>query len=202
MYFVQGKNGQIVLQKNRITIKRKGALSVMTQGVKGDKDIPFKSITGIEFKASAGMTDGYIQFGILGAVESRRNAMDLYNDENTVMFNSSQAANFITLKKYIDSVVDEEPMDFETLPLPKASEMPTTASASMASTGLSSKSKVAALILCFLFGFLGAHRFYLGYTMLGIIQLVTCGGLGIWAFVDLIMIAVGKLNDAQGNSLS
>lgn len=197
MYFIQGKNGQIVLQKNRITIKRKGALSVMTQGVKGDKDIPIKSITGIEFKASAGMTDGYIQFAMLGAVESRRNAMDLYNDENTVMFNSSQAHQFTILKQYIDSIVDEQPMDFDSLPLPKNEavqayqQMPTGAP----------KSKVVALILCLLLGYFGVHRFYLGYTMQGVVQLITGGGCLIWALIDLVMIITGKLTDSKGNQL-
>lgn len=202
MYFVQGKNGQIVLQKNRITIKRKGAMSVLTQGVKGDKDIPFKSITGIEFKASAGMTDGYIQFGILGAVESRRTAMDLYNDENTVMFNSSQAPNFITLKKYIDSVVDEEPLDFTTLPLPKEGEQQPAMATSNTNGSGSPKSKITALLLCLFLGFLGIHRFYLGHTMPGVIQLFTGGGCGIWALIDLVQIITGSMKDPQGNALT
>ncbi len=44
-------------------------------------------------------------------------------------------------------------------------------------------------------------RFYLGYTGLGILKLITCGGLGIWGIIDIILIATGKMKDAQGNEL-
>jgi TM2 domain-containing membrane protein YozV len=50
-------------------------------------------------------------------------------------------------------------------------------------------------------GNLGIDRFLLGHTALGVIKLLTCGGLGIWHLVDLILVATGKLRDAQGNSL-
>ena len=39
---------------------------------------------------------------------------------------------------------------------------------------------------------------YLGYTGLGILKLITFGGCGIWALIDLILIALGNLNDAKG----
>jgi TM2 domain-containing membrane protein YozV len=55
------------------------------------------------------------------------------------------------------------------------------------------KSQVIALILCALVGGLGIHRFYLGYTWQGIVQLLTLGGCGIWALIDLIRIITGSL---------
>ena len=61
------------------------------------------------------------------------------------------------------------------------------------------KSQLVALLLCFFGGGLGLHRFYLGYTMIGILQLLTAGGFGIWALIDLIRIITGDLKPADGS---
>ncbi len=60
------------------------------------------------------------------------------------------------------------------------------------------KSQVVAGVLCFFLGVLGIHRFYLGYTGIGIVQLLTAGGFGIWALIDLIMICTGDLKPKGG----
>ncbi|MCH8981163.1 TM2 domain-containing protein [candidate division KSB1 bacterium] len=41
------------------------------------------------------------------------------------------------------------------------------------------------------------HRFYVGKIGTGILQLITLGGLGIWALVDFIMIVTGNFKDKQ-----
>jgi TM2 domain-containing membrane protein YozV len=63
------------------------------------------------------------------------------------------------------------------------------------------KSQSTAFVLSFLLGGLGVDRFYLGYTGLGILKLLTCGGLGIWAIVDYILIGMGQMKDAAGQPL-
>ena len=74
------------------------------------------------------------------------------------------------------------------------------------------KSKVAAILLAFFLGGLGIHRFYLGHNGTGAAILglffagfFTCGATwiasGIWALVDLILIATGSLREANGREL-
>ena len=63
------------------------------------------------------------------------------------------------------------------------------------------KSKIVAFILCFFFGLLGVHHFYMGNIVIGIIQLLTCGGFGIWCLLDLIIILCGGYTDGEGRFL-
>ncbi len=64
------------------------------------------------------------------------------------------------------------------------------------------KSQVVALILVILVGGLGIHRFYLGYTWQGVVQLLTAGGCGIWWLIDLIRIITGDLTPKNGSYAS
>jgi hypothetical protein len=63
------------------------------------------------------------------------------------------------------------------------------------------KEWLTALLLCLLLGVFGAHRFYTGRIGSGIAQLLTLGGCGIWALIDLIMIITGSFTDASGQPL-
>ncbi|MFI3284413.1 MAG: TM2 domain-containing protein [Erysipelotrichaceae bacterium] len=73
------------------------------------------------------------------------------------------------------------------------------------------KNKLIAAILALVFGTLGIHQFYLGYTGKGIamILLTTLGSCFIigpfisfaWSIIDAITILTGSYPDAQGNPL-
>ncbi|HZQ30949.1 MAG TPA: TM2 domain-containing protein [Mycobacterium sp.] len=70
---------------------------------------------------------------------------------------------------------------------------------------LSDKSKLVAGLLGIFLGSFGVGRFYLGYTTLGVLQLVvsllTCGIGGLWGLIDGIIIIAGNVPDAEGRTL-
>lgn len=63
---------------------------------------------------------------------------------------------------------------------------------------VSDKDWLTAVLLCFFLGGFGIHSFYVGKTGIGIAQLLTLGGCGIWALIDFIMILCGSYKDAEG----
>ena len=67
------------------------------------------------------------------------------------------------------------------------------------SISISPKDKGVLTLLSTLLGVLGIDRFYRGQVGLGILKLITLGGLGVWALIDNIMYMVGGLpSDSAG----
>lgn len=62
------------------------------------------------------------------------------------------------------------------------------------------KNKTTALILSILAGGIGVDRFYLGYTGMGVLKLLTGGCFGVLWIIDIVNIATGKLLPADGSS--
>ena len=87
----------------------------------------------------------------------------------------------------------------------------------MSEQNVSKHSRLAALLLCWFLGGLGAHRFYVGKTgsAVGMLALLVIGvissffligflllvPLGIWALIDLVMIITGSFTDAEGKKV-
>jgi hypothetical protein len=61
---------------------------------------------------------------------------------------------------------------------------------------------IAALLISIFVGVLGVDRFYLGKVGTGILKLLTFGGLSIWALIDVILIALKRLDDKEGLPLA
>lgn len=57
------------------------------------------------------------------------------------------------------------------------------------STG-SGKSQIVALLLCIFLGLIGIHRFYLGYTGMGVLYIFTLGLFGIGWLIDIILLII------------
>ncbi len=68
---------------------------------------------------------------------------------------------------------------------------------------LEGKSWTAALLFCLLgiVGLCGIQRFYTGSWLIGLLQLLTLGGLGFWQLIDLILIISGAYHDHKGRLL-
>ena len=64
---------------------------------------------------------------------------------------------------------------------------------------LSQKEFLPTFLLCFFFGGLGIHRFYVGKIGTGVLMILTIGGLGLWIIIDLIMILIGSFRDIDGH---
>lgn len=88
-YFKSNGKYHVVVENGYLRWTSKGFMNLMTQGSKGEKSIPIKSITAIQIKPPR-LTTGYIQFAYSGASESKGGIMDAVKDENTITFSSKK----------------------------------------------------------------------------------------------------------------
>jgi len=109
LYELKGINGQLELYEDKIIIKRKGALSKMTQGFfKGDKTIYINQITGIQVKPGTLWTNGYIQITVPGGIESKKGLLDAIQDENSVMFTGKNNELVNQIKSKIEELMSRQ----------------------------------------------------------------------------------------------
>lgn len=118
-------------------------------------------------------------------VASTTNDLNVYTSQQTNNWYSSPVQKNSNTQNDSKTIVKQSTTNTES-----------TASENTKSAG---KSWIAALLLCIFLGTLGIHRFYLGYTWQGIVQLLTLGGLGIWTLIDLIRIITRDLQPKSGH---
>lgn len=63
---------------------------------------------------------------------------------------------------------------------------------------ISSRDWTTTLLLSIFTGAIGGHRFYVGKMKSAVLMLLTGGGCGIWALLDIISVVTGKFTDAEG----
>ncbi len=85
--------------------------------------------------------------------------------------------------------------------IPSSAASPLAAIHEQASANAGEKSFLAAFLLSLFLGMLGVDRFYLGKTGTGILKLMTFGGFGIWAVIDIVMILSNHTKAKDGTPL-
>lgn len=101
-----GYNGQVAIDGEFLVISRKGMMAKMYQGLKGDKRIPISSITSVQLREPK-ITDGFIQFGVMGSIDSGGGIMAARNDENSVSFYKKDLADFMAIRDFVESKIVE-----------------------------------------------------------------------------------------------
>ncbi len=98
----KGLNGTLVLTDTGILIKR-GARGFLLGGgmLRGDKNIPYASIVAVQYK-KPGLTNGYIQFSLMGGSEAKAGVFQAVSDENSVMFTNGKKEFFLEAKNLIE----------------------------------------------------------------------------------------------------
>ena len=104
-YYVKSPNKVIIKVTDKyLSFARKGLINTINHGLKGEKTIPLKSITAVQLK-KPGLTNGYIQFGILGGNENKGGVFAATQDENTIMFAKKHYTDMVELKEHIEAVI-------------------------------------------------------------------------------------------------
>lgn len=105
-----GYNGTVTLDGKFVTISRTGALARMSVG-KGEKRIPVRSITSVQWKPPGPMVNGFIEFSIGGGNETRstfgRQTTKAGHNENAVIVTKNQEQQFLALRAAVEDAMAE-----------------------------------------------------------------------------------------------
>ena len=99
----KGIDGQLLLLEDGIRIKRREKTEYLARGLKGDKVIPYSQISSIEFRKAGMLTNGCIQFLLLGERKSKGGVGNATLSENTVMFKPARQPAFERIKTAIET---------------------------------------------------------------------------------------------------
>ena len=91
---ITGANGIVELMDDRIIIHRRGVLNAFRYGFHARREIPFSSITSVNFRDANFFKMGEIDFDFAGRSQIDR-------QQNNVMFSSKSQPEFIKLKDMI-----------------------------------------------------------------------------------------------------
>ena len=108
LYFVKGVNGQLEVFEDKVVITRKGFMSFSTHGLAGSKTIPMSAIQSVQFKPGGSMTNGFIQFAVMGGRERQGGLLAATSDENTIILRmGEQTVKGEEIRDYIEKRILE-----------------------------------------------------------------------------------------------
>ena len=105
LYKIETSDAKLLVYKDKVEITRQGFTGFLLHGFAGTKSIPIASIQAVQFKEPGTITVGFIQFSILGGIESKKGLLDAMSDENTVRFFDEQLETARKIKEYIESCI-------------------------------------------------------------------------------------------------
>ena len=91
---IKGQTKSITVEADAVVISYRA----LYHGFKGDKRIPYSSITAVQFREPGSWLAGYIQFSIKGGFEW---AGPVNQDENALQFDTGEAADFRALRDFV-----------------------------------------------------------------------------------------------------
>lgn len=94
---IKGKFNSVVVEDDAITISYRA----LYFGFKGDKRIPFTSITSVQFREPGTWLAGYVQFSIKGGIEWQG---AVNQDENAIVFDAP-GDDFRALRDFVQSKI-------------------------------------------------------------------------------------------------
>lgn len=102
---LRGVQDLLQAYEDRLAITPKGVLGFLNKGLKGTKEIPFRSIIAVQFRPAGLVVSGYLQFTIAGGNESKGGVFGATQDENTFMFVKAANAEAKAIKDFVDGKI-------------------------------------------------------------------------------------------------
>lgn len=104
----KGRTGRLSFDGRFVSIARTGFLARATVG-KGEKRIPIRSVTSVQWKPAGPLINGFIQFSLGGGNERRSRVgsqtVDAGKDENSVVFSRAQQPDFEAIRAAIEAAM-------------------------------------------------------------------------------------------------
>lgn len=104
-YFLKGVNGQLTVEDDFVVIERKGFMATSMHGFAGQKKLPIHNIMSVQVQDGTSFSNGYIQFAVLGGIESKGGILNASLDENSVLFKTKDNELVHKIRDHIYNII-------------------------------------------------------------------------------------------------